>query len=164
MSEFHPEKENFALVRTDSVSFIRNSTVYTYTVQDVHSFEKLMSELVYGEILIGFEGKKNAGIEKEAKGPTESIEITPLNRSRTYTEMVFRKEELNRDVDFIHTLYVLAEVNEFVFIVLDPIRNKQYYDAGSGKLKVCAEGKNETIIWFEYDAKQLYFVKNEGVQ
>ncbi|MFQ3546105.1 hypothetical protein Q7A53_18645 [Halobacillus rhizosphaerae] len=159
MDYFSPIKEeDLAVIRTDRMSFEQYNCVHSYPVHNVHSFKRVIDELPYERILLGVELSKNNYIGEEVDIKFESKETYPLNKSRKYLEMIYHKNEFIKESDLINNIYLSAEVNDFVFLILNPIKGKKYFDGLSEKVSVDIEGERERILWFEYDATDIYIV------
>lgn len=158
MSDFQPTEEQLDMARTDRMLVERYNSLYSFPRDSSdHLLTKAMNELVYERILIGCEVRKSYDIGEEVNATFESMETIPLKRSRKYVEMIFKKSDFIKDSDFIDYIQLAAEINDFVFFVLDPVKDKKYYDVESGKIIVNIDRENEHVMWFEHDATDLYF-------
>ncbi|MEC3885430.1 hypothetical protein VKA52_16960 [Halobacillus sp. HZG1] len=156
MDDFLPIKEDLAAIRTDRISFGQYNCVHSYPVHNVHSFKRVIDKLHYERILLGVELRKNNYIEEEVDIKYESKETHALNKSRKYLEMIFHKDEFLQEYDLINNIYLSAEVNDFIFMILNPKKGKKYFDVLSGKVSIDIEGEHERILWFEHDASDIY--------
>lgn len=59
------------------------------------------------------------------------------------------------DWDIAGLLFLLASINDDVFLITDPQPDKSYFS--EGKLQ-CLTDSGERIMWFEYDAAEIYMV------
>ncbi|MCR1993055.1 hypothetical protein NSA31_14920 [Bacillus subtilis] len=59
------------------------------------------------------------------------------------------------DRDIAGFLFLLASINDDVFLITDPQPDKSYFS--EGKLH-CLTDSGEGIMWFEYDAVDIYMV------
>ncbi|AMQ71479.1 MULTISPECIES: hypothetical protein [Bacillus] len=84
------------------------------------------------------------------------INMNTVSKKFIHIECVLTKEQLMADY-LLDELYFLASINDFVVIIANPAKNKSYMNLNTQKVDVTTES-NEKIIWFEYDAADLYII------
>ncbi|WP_173915931.1 hypothetical protein [Halobacillus sp. Marseille-Q1614] len=156
MDDFLPIKEDLALIRTEKMTFKQYNSIHSYPVYNVQSFFNAINKLTYERVLIGGEVNNSFYNEEEVNFNFESKKTFSLNKSKKYLELIFNKNDFIKEFDLINQIYLLTEINDFFFLVLNPIKGKKYYDVLSEKVSVEIDGEHERILWFEYDATDIY--------
>ncbi len=80
-----------------------------------------------------------------------AYKVTKLAKREFHFQSVLQKA----DRDIAGFLFLLASINDDVFLITDPQPDKSYFS--DGKLQ-CLTDSGERIIWFEYDAAEIYMV------
>ncbi|WP_345759294.1 hypothetical protein [Bacillus sp. PBIB1] len=94
--------------------------------------------------------------EWKKKVEKKMINMNTVSKKFIHIECVLTKEELMADY-LLDELYFLASIFDFVVIIANPAKNKSCMNLNTQKVDVTTES-NEKIIWFEYDAADLYII------
>ncbi|PAE14724.1 hypothetical protein CHH91_17725 [Virgibacillus sp. 7505] len=72
-----------------------------------------------------------------------------------YNEVDVQKGSLTNDL--VENIYLNAEINVPIFIVLNPLADKEYFSKEENKFII--NTTSESFLWFDYDAESLYLIK-----
>ncbi|WP_039043554.1 hypothetical protein [Sporosarcina sp. ZBG7A] len=75
-----------------------------------------------------------------------------------YSYFLVRREDLLVNDDLFHLLWLLAEMNDFVFLTVEPCVNGTFYHPDERILQVNTKFA-ETFITFDYDGDGLIVIK-----
>lgn len=135
----------------DMIEFKPDQTVMSCELEDAESFYRFWEGLVYKRIMIQVvtTGSFIEDLSEYFEG--NAYKVTKLAKREFHFQSIL--QEADRDIaDF---LFLLASINDDVFLITDPQPDKSYFS--EGKLQ-CLTDSGERIIWFEYDAAEIYMV------
>lgn len=135
----------------DMIDLKSGQVVTSYELEDAESFYRFWEGLAYDRIMIQVitTGSFIEDLSEFVKG--YAYKVTKLAKRQFHFQCVVH--EADRDIaDF---LFLLASINDDVFLITDPQPDKNYFS--EGKLQ-CLTDSGERIMWFEYDAVDIYMV------
>ncbi|MCY8238624.1 hypothetical protein MOC43_15890 [Bacillus inaquosorum] len=135
----------------DMVELKPNQTVTSCELKDAESFYRFWQGLAYRRIMIQVitSGSFIEELSEFFKG--HAYKVTKLTKTEFHFQCVLH--ETDRGIaDF---LFLLASINDDVFLITDPQLDKSYF--AEGKLQ-CLTDSGERIMWFEHDAVDIYMV------
>ncbi|MFJ9288449.1 hypothetical protein [Bacillus halotolerans] len=128
-----------------------DQTVMSCELEDAESFYRFWQGLAYERIMIQVitGGSFIEDLSEFFKG--YAYKVTKLAKRQFHFQCVVH--ETDRGIaDF---LFLLASINDDVFLITDPQPDKNYFS--EGKLQ-CLTDSGERIMWFEYDAVDIYMI------
>ncbi|TDO15624.1 hypothetical protein DFO69_0218 [Bacillus subtilis] len=123
-------------------------------LKGAESFYRFWQGLAYRRIMIQVitSGSFIEELSEFFKG--HAYKVTKLAKRQFHFQCVVH--ETDRGIaDF---LFLLASINDDVFLITDPQPDNSYFS--EGKLH-CLTDSGERIMWFEYDAEEIYMVGDE---
>ncbi|MEC1444549.1 hypothetical protein [Bacillus subtilis] len=135
----------------DMIELKPDQTVMSCELEDAESFYRFWAGLAYDRIMIQVitTGSFIEDLSEFFKG--YAYKVTKLAKRQFHFQSIL--QEADRDIaDF---LFLLASFNDDVFLITDPQPDKSYFS--DGKLQ-CLTDSGERIMWFEYDAVDIYMV------
>ncbi|NRR84074.1 hypothetical protein [Bacillus velezensis] len=153
-SPLHLQKESLgAIGNLDVINLLKYNSIYSCDLVSKDTFSQLMNDLQFETALIEVMASPSFTEEWKRK---ENNKYDSVSKKLIHIECVLTKEELMAD-HLLDELYFLASINDFVVIIANPSKNKSYMNLNTLKVDVNTE-YNEKIIWFEYDAADLYII------
>ncbi|MCY8198917.1 hypothetical protein MOC25_04255 [Bacillus subtilis] len=139
----------------DMIELKPDQTVMSCELEDAESFYRFWAGLAYDRIMIQVitTGSFIEDLSEFFKG--YAYKVTKLAKRQFHFQSIL--QEADRDIaDF---LFLLASFNDDVFLITDPQPDKSYFS--DGKLQ-CLTDSGERIMWFEYDAVDIYMVSDHS--
>lgn len=139
----------------DMVDLKPDQIVTSCELKDAESFYRFWQGLTYERIMIQVitTGSFIEDLSEFFKG--YAYKVTKLAKRQFHFQCVVH--EADRDIaDF---LFLLASINDDVFLTTDPQPDKNYFS--EGKLQ-CLTDSGERIMWFEFDAVDIYMVSDHS--
>ncbi|OLQ45033.1 hypothetical protein BHT94_15540 [Bacillus licheniformis] len=135
----------------DMIDLKPGQVVTSYELEDAESFYRFWEGLAYDRIMIQVitTGSFIEHLSEYFEG--HAYKVTKLAKR----EFRFQSVLQNADRDIAGYLFLLASINDDVFLITDPQPDKSYFS--EGKLQ-CLTDSGERIMWFEYDAVDIYMV------
>ncbi|MGN7304606.1 hypothetical protein [Bacillus subtilis] len=135
----------------DMIELKPDQTVMSCELEDAESFYRFWAGLAYERIMIQVitTGSFIEDLSKYFVG--YAYKVTKLAKREFHFQSVLQKA----DRDIAGFLFLLASINDDVFLITDPQPDKSYFS--DGKLQ-CLTDSGERIMWFEYDAVDIYMV------
>ncbi|AFI30566.1 YxiK [Bacillus sp. JS] len=135
----------------DMIVLKPHQVVMSCELEDAESFYRFWEGLAYDRIMIQVitTGSFIEGLSEYFEG--YAYKVTKLAKREFRFESVIQKA----DRDIAGYLFLLASINDDVFLITDPQPDKSYFS--EGKLQ-CLTDSGERIMWFEYDAVDIYMV------
>ncbi|AOC92992.1 hypothetical protein [Bacillus amyloliquefaciens] len=156
-SPLHLQKESLgAIGNLDVINLLKYNSLYSCDLVSKDTFSQLMNNLEFETALIEVMASPSFTEEWKKKVEKKIINMNSVSKKLIHIECVLTKEELMAD-HLLDELYFLASINDFVVIIENPSKNKPYMNLNTLKVDVNTE-YNEKIIWFEYDAADLYII------
>lgn len=137
----------------DMIELKPDQTVMSCELGHAESFYRFWQGLAYERIMIQVitGGSFIEDLSEFLKG--YAYKVTKLAKRQFHFQCVVH--ETGRGIAGF--LFLLASINDDVFLITDP-QPKNYLSAG--KLQ-CLTDSGERIMWFEYDAAEIYMVGDE---
>ncbi|MCP6680736.1 hypothetical protein [Bacillus nakamurai] len=145
-----------AIGNLDVINPMKFNSLYSCDLVSKDTFSQLMNDLEFETVLIEVMASPSFIEEWKKKVEKKILNMNIVSKKLIHIECVFTKEELMAD-NLLDELYFLASINDFVVIIANPAKNKSYMNLNNQKVDVTTENK-EKIIWFEYDATDLYII------
>ncbi|MCI4167358.1 hypothetical protein [Bacillus spizizenii] len=139
----------------DMVDLKPDQIVTSCELKDAESFYRFWQGLTYERIMIQVitTGSFIEDLSEFFKG--YAYKVTKLGKRQFHFQCVVH--EADRDIaDF---LFLLASINDDVFLITDPQPDKNYFS--EGKLQ-CLTDSGERIMWFDFDAVDIYMVSHHS--
>ncbi|ATY30229.1 hypothetical protein H2N74_19005 [Bacillus velezensis] len=156
-SPLNIQKESLkAIGNLDVINPLKYNSIYSCDLVSKDTFSQLMNDLEFETVLIEVMATPSFIEEWKKKVEKKMIHMNTVSKKFIHIECVLTKEELMADY-LLDELYFLASINDFVVIIANPANNKSYMNLNTQKVDVTTEN-NEKIIWFEYDAADLYII------
>ncbi|OCB93144.1 hypothetical protein SRCM101294_03560 [Bacillus amyloliquefaciens] len=156
-SPLHLQEESLrAIGNLDVINPLKYNSIYSCDLVSKDTFSQLMNDLAFETALIEVMASPSFTEEWKKKVEKKIINMNSVSKKLIHIECVLTKEELMAD-HLLDELYFLASINDFVVIIANPSKNKSYMNLNTLKVDVNTE-YNEKIIWFEYDAADLYII------
>ncbi|QRZ92789.1 hypothetical protein [Bacillus sp. LJBS06] len=135
----------------DMIVLKPHQVVMSCELEDAESFYRFWEGLAYDRIMIQVitTGSFIEYLSEYFEG--HAYKVTKLAKREFRFESVIQKA----DRDIAGYLFLLASINDDVFLITDPQPDKSYFS--EGKLQ-CLTDSGERIMWFEYDAVDIYMV------
>lgn len=151
------QKESLrAIGNLDVINLLKYNSIYSCDLVSKDTFSQLMNDLQFETALIEVMASPSFTEEWKKRVEKKIINMNSVSKKLIHIECVLTKEELMAD-HLLDELYFLASINDFVVIIANPSKNKSYMNLNTLKVDVNTE-YNEKIIWFEYDAADLYII------
>ncbi|MEC1539509.1 hypothetical protein P9D52_04365 [Bacillus subtilis] len=135
----------------DMIDLKSGQVVTSCELEDAESFyrfwEGLACERIMIQVITG--GSFIEDLSEFFKG--YAYKVTKLAKRQFHFQSILQ----NADRDIAGFLFLLASINDDVFLITDPQPEKSYFS--EGKLQ-CLTDSGERIMWFEYDAVDIYMV------
>ncbi|CAM3897233.1 hypothetical protein BS11774_04720 [Bacillus subtilis] len=135
----------------DMVDLKPDQIVTSCELKDAESFYRFWQGLTCERIMIQVitTGSFIEDLSEYFEG--HAYKVTKLAKREFHFQSIL--QEADRDIaDF---LFLLASINDDVFLITDPQPDKSYFS--DGKLQ-CLTDSGERIMWFECDAADIYMV------
>ncbi|WIW29402.1 hypothetical protein [Bacillus inaquosorum] len=138
----------------DMIDLKTDQTVTSCELEDAESFYRFWQGLAYRRIMIQVitSGSFIEDLSEFFKG--HAYKVTKLAKTEFHFQCVLHEA----DRDIAGFLFLLASINDDVFLITDPQSDNSYFS--EGKLH-CLTDSGERIMWFEYDAEEIYMVGDE---
>ncbi|MED0587850.1 hypothetical protein [Bacillus subtilis] len=139
----------------DMIELKPDQTVMACELEDAESFYRFWAGLAYDRIMIQVitTGSFIEDLSEYFEG--HAYKVTKLAKREFHFQSIL--QEADRDIaDF---LFLLASINDDVFLITDPQPDKSYFS--EGKLQ-CLTDSGERIMWFEFDAVDIYMVSDHS--
>lgn len=135
----------------DMIDLKSDQVVTSYELEDAESFYRFWEGLACERIMIQVvtTGSFIEDLSECFEG--HAYKVTKLAKREFHFQSIL--QEADRDIAGF--LFLLASINDDVFLITDPQPDKSYFS--EGKLQ-CLTDSGERIIWFEYDAAEIYMV------
>ncbi|MGG3138232.1 hypothetical protein ABEP15_05675 [Bacillus subtilis] len=135
----------------DMIELKPDQTVMSCELEDAESFYRFWAGLAYDRIMIQVitTGSFIEDLSEFFKG--YAYKVTKLAKRQFHFQSILQ----NADRDIAGFLFLLASINDDVFLITNPQPDKSYFS--EGKLQ-CLTDSGERIMWFEYDAAEIYMV------
>ncbi|NLS41642.1 hypothetical protein EYH65_15000 [Bacillus subtilis] len=135
----------------DMIVLKPHQVVMSCELEGAESFYRFWEGLAYDRIMIQVitAGSFIEYLSEYFEG--HAYKVTKLAKREFRFEAVIQKA----DRDIAGYLFLLASINDDVFLITDPQPDKSYFS--EGKLQ-CLTDSGERIMWFEYDAVDIYMV------
>ncbi|MFT4398761.1 hypothetical protein ACMX2I_01575 [Bacillus sp. SW14] len=132
-----------------------DQTITSCELEDAESFYRFWQGLTYERIMIQVitTGSIIEQLSEYFEG--HAYKVTKLAKREFHFHSVLKKA----DRDIADFLFLLASINDDVFLITDPQPDKSYFF--EGKLQ-CLTDSGERIMWFEYDAVDIYMVGDDS--
>ncbi|MBT2634133.1 hypothetical protein J7E23_12670 [Pseudomonas sp. ISL-88] len=151
------QKESLgAIGNLDVINLLKYNSLYSCDLVSKDTFSQLMNDLEFETVLIEVMASPSFIEEWKKKVEKKMINMNTVSKKLIHIECVLTKEELMAD-NLLDELYFLASINDFVVIIANPAENKSYINLNTQKVDVNTE-YNEKIVWFEYDATDIYII------
>ncbi|MES1027563.1 hypothetical protein [Bacillus velezensis] len=151
------QKESLrAIGNLDVINPLKYNSIYSCDLVSKDTFSQLMNDLEFETVLIEVMAFPSFIEERKKKVEKKMINMNTVSKKFIHIECALTKEQLMAD-HLLDELYFLASINDFVVIIANPAKNKSYMNLNTQKVDVTTEN-NEKIIWFEYDAVDLYII------
>ncbi|MGF9786839.1 hypothetical protein ABEW96_12020 [Bacillus velezensis] len=151
------QKESLrAIGNLNVINPIKYNSIYSCDLVSKDTFSQLMNDLEFETALIEVMAFPSFIEGWKKKVEKKIINMNTVSKKFIHIECVLTKEQLMAD-HLLDELYFLASINDFVVIIANPAKNKSYMNLNTQKVDVTTEN-NEKIIWFEYDAADLYII------
>ncbi|WP_420976499.1 hypothetical protein [Bacillus vallismortis] len=139
----------------DMIELKSDQTVMSCELGDAESFYRFWQGLVYERIMIQVitTGSFIEDLSEYFEG--YAYKVTKLAKREFHFQCVLH----DADRDIAGFLFLLASINDDVFLITDPQPDKSYFS--EGKLQRLTDS-GERIMWFEYDAVDIYMVGDES--
>ncbi|WP_456279857.1 hypothetical protein M1D98_18860 [Bacillus sp. K7] len=139
----------------DMIELKPGQTVMSCELEDAESFYRFWQGLVYERIMIQVitTGSFIEDLSEYFEG--YAYKVTKLAKREFHFQCVLH----DADRDIAGFLFLLASINYDVFLITDPQPDKSYFS--EGKLQRLTDS-GERIMWFEYDAVNIYMVGDES--
>ncbi|PIK30645.1 hypothetical protein CS954_12220 [Bacillus siamensis] len=156
-SPLNIQKESLrAIGNLDVINPLKYNSIYSCDLGSKDTFSQLMNDLEFETVLIEVMASPSFIEGWKKKVEKKMIHMNTISKKLIHIECVLTKEELMAD-HLLDELYFLASINDFVVIIANPSKNKSYMNLNTQKVDVNTE-YNEKIMWFEYDAADLYII------
>ncbi|MBJ7895150.1 hypothetical protein [Bacillus atrophaeus] len=138
----------------DMIELKPDQTVMSCELEDAESFYRFWQGLAYERIMIQVitTGSFIEDLSEYFKG--HAYKVMKLAKRKFHFHCVLHEA----DRDIAGFLFLLASINDDVFLITDPQPDNSYFS--EGKLQ-CLTDSGERIMWFEYDAAEIYMVGDE---
>ncbi|WP_425671300.1 hypothetical protein [Bacillus subtilis] len=135
----------------DMIELKPDQTVMSCELEDAESFYRFWAGLAYDRIMIQVitTGSFIEDLSEYFEG--YAYKVIKLAKRELHFQSILQRA----DWDIAGLLFLLASINDDVFLITDPQPDKSYFS--EGKLQ-CLTDSGERIIWFEYDAAEIYMV------
>ncbi|MDI6547894.1 hypothetical protein [Bacillus subtilis] len=135
----------------DMIELKPDQTVMSCELEDAESFYRFWAGLAYDRIMIQVitTGSFIEDLSEYFEG--YAYKVIKLAKRELHFQSILQRA----DCDIAGLLFLLASINDDVFLITDPQPDKSYFS--EGKLQ-CLTDSGERIIWFEYDAAEIYMV------
>ncbi|AMA54424.1 hypothetical protein [Bacillus inaquosorum] len=135
----------------DMIELKPDQTVMSCELGDAESFYRFWQVLAYERIMIQVitGGSFIEDLSEFFKG--YAYKVTKLAKRQFHFQCVVHET----DWGIAGYLFLLASINDDVFLITDPQLDKSYF--AEGKLQ-CLTDSGERIMWFEHDAVDIYMV------
>ncbi|OIR61633.1 hypothetical protein BLL41_10600 [Bacillus sp. FMQ74] len=135
----------------DMIELKPDQTVMSCELEDAESFYRFWEGLAYDRIMIQVitTGSFIEDLSEYFEG--HAYKVTKLAKPKFHFQSILQRA----DEDIAGLLFLLASINDDVFLITDPQPDKSYFS--EGKLQ-CLMDSGERIMWFEYDAAEIYMV------
>ncbi|QHM13506.1 hypothetical protein [Bacillus subtilis] len=135
----------------DMIKLKSDQTVMSCELEDAESFYRFWAGLAYDRIMIQVitTGSFIEDLSEYFEG--YAYKVIKLAKRELHFQSILQRA----DWDIARLLFLLASINDDVFLITDPQPDKSYFS--EGKLQ-CLTDSGERIIWFEYDAAEIYMV------
>lgn len=151
------QKESLrAIGNLNVINPLKYNSIYSCDLVSKDTFSQLMNDLEFETALIEVMAFPSFIEEWKKKVEKKMIYMNTVSKKFIHIECALTKEQLMAD-HLLDELYFLASINDFVVIIANPAKNKSYMNLNTQKVDVTTEN-NEKIIWFEYDAADLYII------
>ncbi|OIS62862.1 hypothetical protein A4A36_13815 [Bacillus subtilis] len=156
-SPLNIQKESLrAIGNLDVINPLKYNSIYSCDLVSKDTFSQLMNDLEFETVLIEVMASPSFIEGWKKKVEKKMINMNTISKKLTHIECVLTKEQLMAD-HLLDELYFLASINDFVVIIANPANNKSYMNLNTQKVDVTTEN-NEKIIWFEFDAADIYII------
>ncbi|GLI89560.1 hypothetical protein ACSHUI_14680 [Bacillus subtilis] len=135
----------------DMIKLKSDQTVMSCELEDAESFYRFWAGLAYDRIMIQVitTGSFIEDLSEYFEG--YAYKVIKLAKRELHFQSILQRA----DWDIARLLFLLASINDDVFLITDPQPDKSYFS--EGKLQ-CLTDSGERIMWFEYDAVDIYMV------
>ncbi|MDQ4711112.1 hypothetical protein RBI89_16670 [Bacillus subtilis] len=135
----------------DMIKLKSDQTVMSCELEDAESFYCFWAGLAYDRIMIQVitTGSFIEDLSEYFEG--YAYKVIKLAKRELHFQSILQRA----DWDIARLLFLLASINDDVFLITDPQPDKSYFS--EGKLQ-CLTDSGERIMWFEYDAVDIYMV------
>ncbi|WP_045385449.1 hypothetical protein [Bacillus spizizenii] len=135
----------------DMIALKPHQVVMSCELEEAESFYRFWEGLAYDRIMIQVitTGSFIEDLSEYFEG--YAYKVIKLAKREFHFQSIFQRA----DWDIAGLLFLLASINDDVFLITDPQPDKSYFS--EGKLQ-CLTDSGERIMWFEYDAAEIYMV------
>ncbi|MCY8424294.1 hypothetical protein MOC70_06600 [Bacillus vallismortis] len=135
----------------DMIALKPHQVVMSCELEEAESFYRFWEGLAYDRIMIQVitTGSFIEDLSEYFEG--YAYKVIKLAKREFHFQSILQRA----DWDIAGLLFLLASINDDVFLITDPQPDKSYFS--EGKLQ-CLTDSGERIMWFEYDAAEIYMV------
>ncbi|MCY8308321.1 hypothetical protein [Bacillus vallismortis] len=135
----------------DMIALKPHQVVMSCELEEAESFYRFWEGLAYDRIMIQVitTGSFIEDLSEYFEG--YAYKVIKLAKREFHFQSILQRA----DWDIAGLLFLLASINDDVFLITDPQPDKSYFS--EGKLQ-CLTDSGERIMWFEYDATEIYMV------
>lgn len=156
MDEIVAAKESVHnILKKDRFTFCKFKSVCSYDIKSGDTLNKFFELMDFRELLIGIEVSTFCLNDLKIIVSNSKKSRIEINKGTKYGEAVLSRNVMAGNKQISDFIFMSAQTNDFLFMVINPDPQVKYYDPSCQKVKIDLQS-GEKVLFFDFDADPLF--------